>query len=118
MTDQNDLVNVMKVVKNLKGVSFIQDIAFDIGKPVPCEIVLTGQLVDDSTLSYIKDNIRFTADCDIKINGVTECQHMGFELFIQKDFFNLESIEKASFKLNDDHTVVIKDLSEVVLETI
>ena len=51
-------------------------------------------------------------------NDVTKHGHQGFEMFIQRDLFNLKDVDKADFKLNDNYRVILKDLSEDTLNNI
>ena len=118
--DKDDLTKVKKIIHKLKGVSFSKNIQLDDGRTVLCKAIMTGKLMKLKGLEtiYIQNNILFVADCDVIVNDVTKHGHQGFEMFIQRDFFNLKDVDKADFKLNDKFRVILKDLSEETLNNI
>lgn len=120
MIDKDDLLNVKKVVHKLKGVSFSRDVKLNGGRTVLREAIMTGKLMKLKGLetTYVQNDILFIADCNVIVNDETKHKHQGFEMFIQRDFFNLKDVDKADFKLNDSYRVFLKDLSEETLDSI
>ena len=118
--DKDDLIKLKKIIHKLKAVSFSRNIQLDDGRTVLCKAIMTGKLMKLKGLEtiYTQNNILFIADCDVIVDDVTKHRHQGFEIFIQRDLFNLKDVEKADFKLNDKFRVILKDLSEETLDNI
>ena len=120
MIDKDDLTKLKKILHKLKGVSFSKNIQLNDGRTVLRKAIMTGKLMKLKGLEtiYTQNNILFIADCDVIVDDVTKHEHQGFEMFIQRDLFNLKDVDKADFKLNDKFRVILKDLSEETLDNI